>query len=145
MVRGSELCKPEEKVENCLVAMKELKDFPSYPNSSLRGELAERCAKIEAGWKCVDSFQQRCLQNEGKINLEKLYNGSRKAVKEICQEEIYQEKYLKNAECINKAADKIIHCQKKHNVTGLGELYVMNFNSNTTNFDLTESSKTFCW
>lgn len=138
------MCKPEEKMENCLVAIKDLKNFPSFQNSSMRGELAERCVEMEAGWRCVDNIPQRCLAEEGR-KMQLIVNGSRNAIQEICKEGVIQEEYLKNAKCIKRAALILDDCQRNYNVTGIGEVFNMDFNANTTNFDLTESSMKFCW
>ncbi|XP_051161629.1 uncharacterized protein LOC127281782 isoform X2 [Leptopilina boulardi] len=64
------------------------------------------CPKLEDSVKCINFYTLRCMKEQQRDQFNALYASTNMAIRELCQDGIYQEAFLEHVPCMQKETVK---------------------------------------
>ncbi|CAG9786132.1 unnamed protein product [Diatraea saccharalis] len=110
-------CKQQEDLlQRCSMALPVLSSR-EISFALTQDELDKSCVELRSGIKCIDNYTKVCMEKHEQVVFRRIYSGVTDVVQDLCTRGMYQDEYLKHANCVKNVRPDYEQCSKKYEVT----------------------------
>lgn len=109
----------QDELSRCAKPLQIFQSTPDLSFAPKREELDKLCPEFHNGLRCIGSYTRRCMTQVQRDQFNRIYQGTKELIKDLCREGDYQNEFLKHSPCLETVKPLHAKCADRYQQTML--------------------------